>query len=73
MVGTVLMIALGWMLRSWFLLPDPSSCWVRMCHGAPETWAAPSRSDGPFQYSETARWPPHRNRTASPVDTNVMR
>ena len=28
-------IALGWMLRSWFLLPAPSSWRVRMCHGAP--------------------------------------
>jgi len=28
--------ALGWMLRSWFLLPAPSSCCVRMCQGAPE-------------------------------------
>src|SRR5215207_2657675 len=38
-------IALGWMLRSWFLLPDASSWSVRMCHGAPDTWPAPS--DGP--------------------------
>ena len=37
-------MALGWMLRSWLLLPDPSSCSVRMCHGAPETSPAPSRT-----------------------------
>ena len=24
-----------WTLRSWFLLPDPSSCCVRICQGAP--------------------------------------
>src|SRR4051812_28778981 len=36
-----LTIALGWMLRSWFLLPLPSRFCVRMCHGAPETAAAP--------------------------------
>ena len=35
-------IALGWMLRSWFLLPAPSSWRVRMCHGAPDTSDAPS-------------------------------
>ena len=34
-------IALGWMLRSWFLFPLLSRFWVRMCHGAPETRAAP--------------------------------
>src|SRR3990172_8515900 len=53
-------IALGWMLRSWFLLPEPSSCSVRMCHGAPDTSPAPSRSP-PFalsQYADWARWPP---------------
>ena len=37
-------IALGWMLRSWFLLPEPSSWSVRMCHGAPDTSPAPSRT-----------------------------
>ena len=37
-------MALGWMLRSWFLLPDPSSWSVRMCHGAPDTSPAPSRT-----------------------------
>jgi hypothetical protein len=41
--------ALGWMLRSWFLLPDPSRPCVRMCHGAPLTWPAPSGSVGSFQ------------------------
>ena len=34
-------IALGWMLRSWFLFPLPSRFCVRMCHGAPDTVAAP--------------------------------
>ena len=41
--------ALGWMLRSWFLFPDESRFCVRMCHGAPLTWPAPSGSAGSFQ------------------------
>src|SRR5262249_30656965 len=45
--GTSLMIALGWMLRSWFLLPLPSRFWVRMCQGAPLTAAAPFGSLDP--------------------------
>ena len=50
-------MALGWMLRSWFLLPDPSSCSVRMCHGAPDTSPAPSRTPpaARFQYRDCAR------------------
>ena len=32
-------IALGWMLRSWLRLPDPSSWRVRMCHGAARDFA----------------------------------
>src|SRR5688572_6019447 len=68
-------IALGWMLRSWFLLPAPSSLSVRMCHGAPETIAAPSGAP-PFalsQYADWARCPPHASRTAAPVDLNLTR
>ena len=50
-------MALGWMLRSWLRLPEPSSWSVRMCHGAPDTSPAPSR--GPpaamFQNRDWAR------------------
>ncbi len=48
-------MALGWMLRSWFLLPAPSSCSVRICHGAPETWPAPSAGP-PRALSQYADW-----------------
>ena len=68
-------IALGWMLRSWFLLPDPSSWSVRMCHGAPDTMAAPSEAP-PFdrsQYADCARWPPHESNTAARVFLKVTR
>ena len=68
-------IALGWMLRSWFLFPEASSCRVRMCHGAPDTWAAPS--GGPpialSQYADWARCPPQARRTAGPVVLNWTR
>jgi hypothetical protein len=66
-------IALGWMLRSWFLLPEPSSWSVRMCHGAPDTIAAPSEAP-PFersQYADWARWPPHARSTAGRAALNV--
>src|SRR4026207_2080878 len=68
-------IALGWMLRSWFLLPAPSIRRGRKGHGAPE--ACPARSDGPpaerFQSADGARWPPHARRTAEPVDRKRTR
>src|SRR5262245_46354276 len=68
-------IALGWMLRSWFLLPLPSSWSVRMCHGAPDTIAAPS--EGPprdrSQYADWARWPPQESRTADRVFLKVTK
>src|SRR6266545_5724743 len=66
-------IALGWMLRSWFLFPVPSSCRVRICHGAPDTRDAPSRAPpaAVSQYLDWARWPPQARRTAGPVETNV--
>ena len=59
-------IALGWMLRSWFLLPAPSSLSVRMCHGAPETSPRrrARRRSALSQYADWARWPPHASRTA---------
>ena len=41
MLGWTTAMALGWMLRSWFLFELLSSCWVRMCHGAPLIVAAP--------------------------------
>ena len=41
MLGCTTAMALGWMLRSWFLFALPSSCCVRMCHGAPLIVAAP--------------------------------
>src|SRR5438093_9529134 len=41
MFGCTTAMALGWMLRSWFLLELSSSCCVRMCHGAPLIVAAP--------------------------------
>jgi hypothetical protein len=65
-------IALGWMLRSWFLLPEPSSCSVRMCHGAPDTIEAPSLAPPRdlSQYDDWARWPPHARRTAERVALN---
>ena len=68
-------IALGWMLRSWFLLPAPSSCRVRMCHGAPETCAAPSGAPplALSQYADWARCPPQASRTAEPVDLKRTR
>src|SRR5439155_17357361 len=66
--GTEPTMALGWMLRSWFLLPAPSSWSVRMCQGAPETSPAPSA--GPpaarFQYEDWAMWPPQARSTADP-------
>src|SRR5689334_14897256 len=68
-------IALGWMLRSWFLLPAPSSWSVRICHGAPETSDAPSRAPpaAVSQYLDWARWPPHARRTADPVERKRTR
>lgn len=65
-------IALGWMLRSWFLAPPPSRPSVRMCHGAPETSPAPSRVPpaATSQYLDWARWPPQARSTADPVDVN---
>ena len=73
--GRVPTIALGWMLRSWFLLPDESSWSVRMCQGAPDTIAAPSEVPPPerSQYADWARWPPHDSRTADRVFVNVTR
>src|SRR5262245_21662264 len=66
-------MALGEMLRSWFLLPLPSSCSVRMCHGDPETSEAPSRGPPFFvsQYADWARWPPQARSTAGPVALNT--
>jgi hypothetical protein len=66
-------MALGWMLRSWFRLPEPSSWSVRMCHGAPETSPAPSRTPpaARFQNLDWARWPPQARTTADPVDANL--
>jgi hypothetical protein len=63
-------MALGWMLRSWLRLPEPSSWSVRMCHGAPDTSPAPSRGPPPamFQYRDWARWPPQARSTADLVD-----
>src|SRR4029079_1741021 len=68
-------IALGWMLRSWFLLPAQSSWSVRICHGAPDTSEAPSRAPPPAvsQYRDWARWPPHARRTADPVERKRTR
>src|SRR5262249_7323525 len=68
-------IALGWMLRSWFFAPAPSRPSVRMCHGAPDTWLAPSRTPPAraFQYDDWARWPPQASSTALPVDLNETR
>src|SRR5688572_218427 len=46
-----------------------------MCHGAPETCAAPSRAP-PFavsQYADWARCPPHASGTAEPVDLKRTR
>src|SRR5215211_264265 len=60
------------MLRSWFLLPEPSSWSVRMCHGAPDTSPAPSRAP-PMERSQNAdwaRWPPQASSTACPVALN---
>ena len=43
-----------------------------MCHGAPDTWPAPSRSPpaARFQKADWARWPPQAMRTALPVLVN---
>ena len=41
MLGCTTTMALGWMLRSWFLFPEPSRLCVRMCQGAPLIVAAP--------------------------------
>jgi hypothetical protein len=66
-------MALGWMLRSWLRLPEPSSCSVRMCQGAPDTSPAPSRVPpfAMFQNRDWARWPPHARSTADPVEANL--
>src|SRR5436190_3888960 len=73
--GSAPTIALGEIERSWFLLPEPSSWRVRMCHGEPETIAAPSL--GPpferFQYADWPRWPPQASRTAEPVARKLTR
>src|SRR4029079_19829435 len=68
-------IALGWMLGSCFLSPEPSSCSVRTCHGAPETIEAPSRAPprDVSQYADWARWPPHASRTDERVALNLTR
>ncbi len=44
-----------------------------MCHGAPETWPAPSTgpSAATSQYFDMARCPPQANRTAVPLDVNL--
>src|SRR5436190_99076 len=70
--GAAVTIALGWMLRSWFLFELLSSCCVRMCHGAPEIIAAPLGSLAVvFQYADCARWPPHAKSAALPDVVNV--
>ena len=64
-------MALGWMLRSWLRLPEPSSALVRMCHGAPDTSPAPSRAPpvDMFQYRDWARCPPQARSTEDPVES----
>ena len=66
MLGCTTAMALGWMLRSWFLFPLPSRLWVRMCHGAPLIVAAPLAAPpfDSFQYADCAMWAP-RGRTPS--------
>src|SRR5439155_4314178 len=73
MLGCTTAMALGWMLRSWFLFELLSSCWVRMCHGAPLIVAAPLAAPplDSFQYADCAMCAPHRKKAQSLVVVNV--
>ena len=44
-----------------------------MCHGAPDTSPAPSRTPpaARFQYRDCARWPPQARSTADPLEVKL--